>query len=292
MQILQLITSPDNINDWNGSEIIDRQKRILKWHDFIRELSGTTVSHVWGSHQILNHREPSSSKEAYVTVLDVENLDHYDDIMAKDPLRDRAKYMTVMLTRLEDDWSDDQKRLEEAKRDLFDTKDAEPDWYMQERRMFKKRPDYVGKHKFIKPENPPVNWKTGREKLNKQFAGKPLEILIYGMNPEEMMLWSDVRKLIHYEKVIWWHHHIAEMLNRGHVSHVWGTHDFCRTDRTSGNSANAPVVYRATDLDEFDSIYRKDPLRTHGRFISLVLRPIEDQARYDELRLDQVKRLY
>lgn len=289
MKFMLLISSPPDFDSWSSAQKLDRYERVVEWHDYMAALSPSVVTHVWGSHQILNHREPSPTKEVFVAVVEFDKFEEFDRFMYEDPLRDVSRYLTVMLTDLDNDWVDDIRRLEEGKAQLFGEGLVETEDFQRLRSRFKQAPDFVGKYEFIAPKNLPVPYHGGSTELRTTFAEKPVEILIYGMNLTEFMEWDDARKLIHYEKVIWWHHHIAQMLSEGRVSHAWGTHDFCSNSTVSGNSAGAPVIYRAANLDEFDSMYRLDPLRQHGRFISVLLQPIEEQRALDVGRLDRAR---
>lgn len=289
MQIMVLVANPENLIYQSLDFKIARQRRILEWHEYIHKLSPFRVPMVWGVHQVLSQIALSNLVDLSVVVYEVEDLAEFDDLMVSDPLRDMSRYKTVMLTPLENDRKDDIKRLEDAKKALAKNKTV--GGYSESERImsqFKTAPHYVGKHKPVVPKNPVVPYESstklsGVDKF--QADEKPLRVLIHGMNPPEYMAWNDVQKLAHYQKVIWWHDHVADMLHNDRMSHVWGTHDFCDAGLMAYRSASGAAVYKAKDLDDFDEIYRLDPLRDSGRFWSAILKPIDKQRDLEEKKL-------
>ena len=280
LEVMVFVANPADFTSWPLERKIARYTRLMTWHEYISTLSPTTLPQVWGTSQVLSQTRLSPIQNLNVLVYRVESLAEFDAIMYNDPLREFSDYTTIMLTELSKDREDDIKRLDRARKELANTDDALK-ILEQQRALFRSEPDYVGKYTMEDPENPLVGYFRSIDDSDE----RPLEVLILGQNPPEYMSWDDARKLIHYEKVIWWHDHIAQMLHEGRVSHVWGTHDFCDLGLLSYRSASAVTVYRAKDLDEFDDTYRLDPLRDHGRFWSMILKPIVQQRELDEMRL-------
>ncbi len=288
IEVLVLNSNPSNILDWSRGKQLERSQCVMKWHDYIQSFSSDNLRQVWGSHQILSQTRLSDVLDLRAYVVRFENLTEFDKFMNNDPLRSCSKYTTILLTPLSDDFEDDEKRLELAKKGLSIREDNSAAALIQDqqRALFKKAPQYVGKYEWKDCANPIIEY--GDFSKNDSIPERPLQLLIVGQNPPEYMAWDDHRKLIHYEKVIWWHHHILQMLEEDKVSHVWGTHDFCDIGELSYRSAAGATVYRARDLSEFDEIYRLDPLRDNGRFWSIALKPIEEQLESDSTLLSNL----
>jgi hypothetical protein len=281
--IMVLITNPPDFGSWPSDMKIERYRRVLEWHDYISRLNPVRVPQVWGTHQILSQIRPSPVQEMLIAVYRVSTLFEFDDLLYRDPLRDLSYYTTFLLAPLANDLADDTARFEQLKAALTVGKDPEHLAQMSAHRaLFKNAPEYVGKYPLVAPPNPIVHYMSDPLAPPEE---RPLRILVYGQNPPEYMTWDDHRKLIHYEKVLWWHHHIAEMANTDRLSHVWGMHDFCDIAMLSGRSASGTAIYKAKDLDDFDDMYRSDPLRDMGRFWSVVLKPADQQRTLDEERL-------
>lgn len=103
-------------------------------------------------------------------------------------------------------------------------------------------------------------------------------------------MWDDFTKLVHHEKVMWWHDYTSKMIAEKKVTHAWGTNDFCKIGETSGNSAAAVSIFSVSDYEEFDGLYKMDPIRQSTLFISVLLRPISDQLEYDKSRLEVLEK--
>ena len=219
LEIMVFISNPEGFETWPIEKQLQRYQCIIKWHEHVSMINPVKVPYVWGTHQVLSQVRLSPIQDMYVLVYRVQSLSEFDELMFEDPLRDCSHYKTVLLTDIAKDLEDDKKRFEDALKQLTDGRDKKAIAEIERQRSrFKLAPDYVGKYKSIKPTNPIVNYfKNSFE----SFSERPLEILIHGMNPPEYMAWDDARKLIHYEKVLWWHDHIAQMLHEGRVSHVW-----------------------------------------------------------------------
>lgn len=285
IEIMVLISNPENFASWSTEQQLQRFEAVLDWHDYIARLNPVRVPYVWGTHQILSQIRPSPVQDMYVAVYRVESLKEFDELMYLDPLRSSSQYMTILLTDLRNDLDDDKKRLQRAKDGLVSSGgDAAVQALSALRARFRAAPDFVGNQQPAEPQNPRVMYYRDKfaESVDEE---RKLQILIYGQNPPEYMTWDDARKLVHYEKVLWWHDHVADMLSSGRMSHVWGNQDFCDISILSSRSASGTAIYKVKDLDEFAEVYRLDPLRDSGRFLSVVLKPIDEQRKLDEMRV-------
>lgn len=285
IEIMVLISNPENFASWSREQQLQRYEAALDWHDYIARLNPVRVPYVWGTHQILSQIRHSPVQDMYVAVYRVESLKEFDELMYLDPLRSTSQYMTILLTDLRNDLDDDKRRLQRAKDGLVASGgEAAVQALSTLRARFRAAPDFVGKQQPADPQNPRVMYY--RDKFTEASEDeRHLQILIYGQNPPEYMSWDDARKLVHYEKVLWWHDHVADMLSTGRMSHVWGNQDFCDISILSSRSASGTAIYKVKDLDEFAEVYRLDPLRDSGRFLSVVLKPIDEQRKLDEMRV-------
>jgi hypothetical protein len=156
---------------------------------------------------------------------------NFDKLLDRDPLRGISRYVTTPLTPLHQDREADQARYNDHRARFFNGKSQEARAEFERyRALFDGPPDYVGKYAYKAPPNPRTDW-TRRYK-----AGDPLEVLLLGVNPLEYITqWDDARKLIHHEKVMWWHDYTAMLIDRGKISHAWGTNEFCFVDGLEGN---------------------------------------------------------
>src|SRR5258706_10415335 len=100
MEIMNVISNPDDFARWDPKRKLDRYRRVMEWHDHIRAYHKKgKVPWVWGSHQLLSRVEPTGSQGVLVAVYRVEDWAEYDHLMTvDDPLRDVSTYATVPLT--------------------------------------------------------------------------------------------------------------------------------------------------------------------------------------------------
>ena len=287
MEVMVFISNPKDFISWPKEQKIDRYKRVMQWHEQAEALSGEASPFMWGSHQVLSQIALSELTDLRIIVHRVESLRELDDRLTRDPLRLISRYKTVLLAPLQNDREDDLKRLEKSRNALLGEVDDEVKAdLLRSLSHFRSAPNFVGKRQPAIPENPIVPYRPSR---TTETDERPVRVLIHGMNPPDYMAWDDLRKLAHYEKVIWWHDHIADMQEKDMLSHVWGTHDFCAADTMSYRSASGVTVYKAKSLDEFDEIYRLDPLRDHGHFWSVILKAMDYQRLDDESMLRQLE---
>ena len=139
--------------------------------------------------------------------------------------------------------------------------------------------NFTGKY----PHSSPANETTDFDAVEPQQA--PLRVLLYGVNPAEYVdMWDDMTKLLHCQKLLWWHDYVAMLQSQGHVTHAWGSNDITASLAPNTKTGGHVAIYRTTDFDEFDSLYRVDPVRSKQLYISIALRPIADQRASDERR--------
>jgi hypothetical protein len=290
MEIMVFITNPSDMDNWPLEKRLERQRCVLDWHDYICKLNPTKVPQVWGSNQILSQVRYCCVQHVLVAVYKVDSLSEFDELLVEDPLREISKYQTVMLTDVRNDLKTDKDRFDQTLESISKNVDKKMlNEHEKIRSLFKSAPEYVGKFDKITPPNKDVLYNPRKRK---DEIDSELQILIHGMNPPEYMEWDDVRKLVHYEKVLWWHDHVADMIDKEKMSHVWGTHDFCDIELMSYRSAAGVAVYKVKDLDEWDDIYRLDPLRESGRFQSIILKDISEERELDIKRLEKLERQF
>jgi hypothetical protein len=230
---------------------------------------------------LLSRAQLSASQGILLAVYRTSCWQEFDDLFLQDPLRDISHYSTPALTPLLEDRDSDKKRYEDHKDMFFAGKD---DSFLQKfnelRAMSNQPPHFFGATEYQKPTNPPVDFDRGFK------PGDRLQIFLQGVNPTEYITqWDDAKKLIHHEKVMWWHDYMATMIADEKVSHAWGTNDFCFDSGVNGNSASAVAIYSVKDYEEFNQLYSLDPIRRDTVFWSILLQPIADQRRIDTERL-------
>lgn len=286
LDVFVLISNPPDFNAWPDEQQIRRYERVLEWHDYIREVHDRgQAPWVWGSHQLLSAVNLTGSLGVLVAVYHVESLAEFDRLLDDDPLRDISEYLIFPLAPLFEDRETDFKRLDTARRQLLDGKAASSRVaYETYRTLWRDAPDFVDNVEYRRPPNPPVDLQRTAQ------PDDPIEVLLYGSNPDELITdWIDARKVIHYEKVQWWHDYAAMLIERGNLTHGWSGHQFCAIDRRAAVSAPVPAVIAAPTYDEFDALYKLDPLRDATLFLSVVLKPIADQRASDMTRLERAR---
>lgn len=283
--VMAMISNPDDFQSWSNERKLERYQRIIKWHEYIQKLfEAGKVTHVWGAHQLLSRAKSVKTVDMRIAVYSVGSWKEFDELLIEDPLRDISQYVTTPLCGLLEDKDTDLQRYERHKNHLLGNNALANRLYVDYRATYNQTPDYVGKYDYVQPPNPPTDMNTTEQ------PGDPLQVLIMGVNPNEYItMWDDSRKLVHHEKVTWWHDYMAMLISEGKISHAWGTHDFCSIDSLSGNSASAVAIYKTKDFEEFDGLYKLDPIRDATLFWSVLLQPIADQKRHDEKLLEQAK---
>jgi hypothetical protein len=284
IEVLTIISSTEDFAGWSREQKLDRYRRVVEWHDYAHDLHEKgKITHLWGSHQLLSRHRFVNSMGVLLAVYNVDSWAEFDELLLADPLRDVSRYLTSPLTRLLKDREEDIERFE---RHIAQISRPDPsDQIIQKayRSLFSKAPDYVGKTNVY---HQPKNLSTD---LKKTFAaGQPLEIFVLGTNPgEAMFAWDDSRQAYHYEKVTWWHDYTSMLIDQGKISHVWGAHAFFDISRLSGEAKGAGIVIYTTDsFEEFDHLFRLDPIRESTVFWTILLQPIADQRKQDVKRLE------
>ena len=282
VEVLVWTATPEDFPSWPHDRKVDRYERVIAWHKRSQRLwQDNKILAAWGAHQLLGRVTYSTSYGPLLAVYSVGSWQEFDQLLDEDPLRDVSRINTTPLTPLSDDRATDQARYDDHKARFFRGKSSlDVAEFERLRARYDGPPDFVGKYPYTAPPNPRTDW-------NRRWrAGDPLEVLLLGHNPDEYIsMWDDVRKLIHHEKVMWWHDYTAMLIAQEKIIHAWGTHDFCWIEAPQPVSAAAAAVYRVRDYDEFDTLYRLDPIRTSTLFWSVLLQPIADQQAADERRL-------
>lgn len=283
VEVLAIIANPDDFPSWPEEQKVRRYERVMAWHDYVEDLHlKGKMPWIWGSHQVIDSVTMSTAVDVRIAGYRVDSLKEFNDLAIEDPLRDVSKYMTIPLSSITEDKVNDIERVREGHERLLQGKDRFGTLiYEAYRSLYRQPPSYVGQYDYQEPNNP------GVDLYRESAPGDPIEFMLYGTNPDELIgVWDDTRKMIHYEKVQWWHDYAAMLLAQGHATHVWGNHDFCSATALLDKSAAAVMIIKAQTWDEFDDLYKLDPIRDATRFLSVALRPIADQKRNDARLLE------
>jgi len=282
-EVLVWNSCTDDYPAWSQDAKIDRLNKVLQWHDYISQLeSKGCVVNSWGSHQLLSKVEFTSTQGLLFAVYRVSSWHEFDILLSIDPLRDVSRYVTIPLTPLLEDRETDRERYEQHKKYFLQdgTDPIRKRVYEENRARYNSQPDYVGQYDYHRPANP------ANSHSDQSSQGDPLEILLMGSNPPEYIsMWDDLQKLIHHEKVMWWHDYTSMLIKEGKISHCWGTNDFCHIASDSYRAASALTIFTVANFEEFDHLYKMDPIRQSTVFWSVLLQPLGDQRVLDELRL-------
>ena len=183
--------------------------------------------------------KPTAVDHALVSIYQTQSLAEFTALLDTDPLREVSDYMTVPLTTLQGDFATDTNRFDDARKALIGEDPASVLRYAEYEAMMAKQPDFVGKYQPLAPANEPVDFDRPGE------PGDPLQFLVNGVNPGGYIgMWDDLRHLMHYQKVLWWHHYTWMLASQGIKTHTFGTHDFCTTLNTASKSAAALDVLK------------------------------------------------
>ena len=282
MDTLVLTTQPADAASWPANKQLARYERTVEWHDFARGLNERgALPWAWGSHSLLHSAKTTARTHVVISVYQTKSLEELDRLMDDDPLRDFSEYLTIPLTTLDNDFETDRKRLELADHELIRGRRKTARAVQDYEANYRGAPDYAGKYPRKNPANRPVDFNRTAG------PGDKFEVLLYGTNPDQYIgEWSDLRKHVHYKKVLTWHDYVAMLTAQGKLSHVWGTHGFCSHHTLEATYAGAVQIFQADDFDDFDEVYRLDPIRESTIFLSVALRPIADQRAGDVRRLE------
>lgn len=284
IEVMVIVNVPASYASWDRPKQANRQRQVLRWHDYVRSLHKKgNAPWIWGSHQIVDAIDLSEAQSALVAVYSVSSLSEYDALMLRDPLRDCSVYLTIPLQSLKEDAESDIRISEFGTVSGGSQGSIEAQVRSAYRSLFRSPPSFFTRDN-LQALHHPSNIHTD---LNRRLKpGDPLQLLLYGINPNELIgMWDDTRRAIHYEKVLWWHAYVSEQTKNGRMTHGWSTQDFCTIMAPGSKKAGGVVVLRAQDFKELNSAYQENPLRDEGLFYSILLQPIADQLEADEEKL-------
>jgi hypothetical protein len=286
MDVLVLVTNPRPSATWSAQQRLTRWARVMEWHDYARELHDRgRLPWAWGLRMMLETTRPTAVCHGLAAIYQVDDLQELSCLLDDDPLRDVSEYLSVPLAGLDEDFANDTERFERAKRALIGDDPVALVKYAEYEAVTAQAPSYVDAWAQRLPANPPVDFDTRSE------PGDPLEVFVYGVNPNGYIeSWDDLRHLLHYQKVLWWHHYTWMLAGQGIKTHSWGTHDFCNVVFNSSKSASAFDVFRVPTLERFSDVFALDPIRDDSLYQVALLRPIAEQRRSDERRAVETMR--
>lgn len=282
MQTLVIIHNPADIANWSEERRLDRWARVMRWHEYARELNRQgKITHAWGSHGLGDAERPESRHHTMVVIYTTRDYAEYDELRESDPLLDVSEYLTVPLVSLAEKRAMDVKRFEDLREQVIRPDDPVNARVFAEHKAVIKStpPDFLGKYPFVPVPSEGTDFDTREE------PQAPLRVLLYGVNPDEYVdMWDDMTRLLHCQKLMWWHDYAAMLHSQGHITHAWGSSDVTTSMSPTAKTGGHVAIYQSPDFDEFDSLYRVDPVRSKQLYISIALRPIADQRASDERR--------
>lgn len=280
MDILVMTTNPSDSVSWSARRRADRWSRVMDWHDWARDLNTQgKLPWAWGTSQIYSSAEPSGVSHGLVGVFRTNSLEEFSQILESDPLRTVSDHLTVPLAKLENDFSEDSQRFETVKANLFRDDLTSMMKFGEYEAMMASAPEFVGKWEPSIPANAAVDFDE------KAGPNAPIDYLVHGFNPDSYIdSWDDMRSLMHYQKVQWWHHYTWMLSTRGIKTHTWGTNDFCTTITNQEKSAAAVDIFRTASYEEFTEVFALDPIRDDSLYQVTPLRNIADQREADARR--------
>jgi len=288
-EIMVIITNPEDFASWPADQKKDRHKRVLDWHQFVRANNPGKITQAWGTHQILSQNGLSNINNMHLAVYNVPDLREYDRLMVEDPLRDVSRYGTFFLQSLKGDHAKDFERTNKLRDHLFKENAAlrtDPDSeYAKLRQLYTQAPDFVGNYTPRDPPNEIMDFNSRTLDTAKK-EDESTNVLIIETNTDESQSHDDGRKLILYEKILWWADYASMLIGKGQITHGWTQHNFCDAEDYASGREGAVVVHRTDTWEEFDKLYADNPIRTHGKFWSIVLQPLELQYELDKRRAE------
>jgi hypothetical protein len=259
---------------------MSRWARVLEWHDYARELNASgSMPWAWGFRQMVSSTGPSAVDHGLLGVYSVSDLGELSRLLDEDPLRDMSDYFTVALAPVDEDFANDTDRFEKAKKNMIGESPIALLKYSEYEAVTAQAPFYVGKYAPHLPANPPCDF----DRLSE--PGDPIQLFVNGRNPGSYIgQWDDMRHLMHYQKVMWWHHYTWMLSSQGVKTHTWGTHDFCTSIFASEKSAAAMEVFEVPSMEKFNEVFALDPIRADSLYQIGLLRPIAEQRASDHRR--------
>ena len=122
------------------------------------------------------------------------------------------------------------------------------------------------------------------------MANEKYDILVFAQNPEGFLSWNNAQKLKFYEATLKWHDYIADLRDKGEVTHAWGAQRLPGRVRPISTKTLLIAIYRAT-FDRFSELIAKDPLWDLAWYEAPILKPIEDDYEDDLARYNKRKAL-
>jgi hypothetical protein len=286
MQTLVMVYNPANIGSWTEEQRIERWRRVGEWHQYAADLHRSgKISQAWGIHALTDAQFPNPRQHILIAVYDTVDFGEFDELREVDPLLDQSEYLTVPLIGLDRLREQDAQRLQDLKDRVLRDDPINNRVFAEHQAVIKTTPPkFVGQYQPAVPDNPRLDFDT------RAGADAPLNVMLYGANPDNYVnTWDDMTKLLHCQKLMWWHEYMDMLIAQGHVTHAWGTSDYTSAVATLSKTGGNVAIYEARDYEEFDTLYRLDPVRSKNVYLSVVLRPIADQRDSDLERLELAK---
>lgn len=283
MQTMVIVYNPPDIGSWTDQQRVARWERVAEWHEYAVQLNRAgKLTHAWGSHGLTDAAIPNPRQHIIVTIYSTDSFAEFNELREADPLLDHSEYLTVPLISLEHLREVDELKLADFTERVLRDDPINQRVYAEHRAVSKTTPPkFVGQFPVATPSNP------GTDFDQRAGADAPLTVLLYGVNPDEYVnQWDDMTKLLHCQKMVWWHDYMAKLYAEGHVTHVWGAADYTSAITTSTKTGGNVSIHQARDFEEFDGLYRIDPVRSKNLYLSAALRPIADQRDSDRRRLE------
>jgi hypothetical protein len=285
MQTLVFTYNPPESVSWDDQRRVGRWERVAEWHEYAARLHREgKLTHAWGSHSLVDAAAANPRQHVLVCVYTTADFDEFDRLRDDDPLLEQSEFVTVPLVDLDTQLAADTQRWQDLHDRVLREDAVSRRVYAEHKAVTKSTPpSFVGKYPKAAPDNPGTDFDAGPR--------APLTVMLYGVNPDEYVdTWTDMAKLLHCQKLLWWHDYMAMLHAQRKVSHIWGTADFTSALETTPKTGGTVAVYESADYEEFDGLYRHDPVRSKRLFQSVVLRPIAEQRASDLRRLELARK--
>jgi hypothetical protein len=100
-QSLEVLIYGMNLEEDHGWDDLTKAihyEKVLWWHDYVAKMiSEDRISHVWGNHDFCDVEGPSYRSNSAVTIYKSADLEHFADVYRQDPLRNRARFWSIVL---------------------------------------------------------------------------------------------------------------------------------------------------------------------------------------------------
>jgi hypothetical protein len=283
METLVIALNPADFSTWPDRQKVERWERVMQWHEWAAQQNAAGVlTHAWGSQALTDSEYPSPYNHLLVAVYRTEDYAEFDRLREADPLLDISEYLTTPLISLPQLKIEDERRFQDLT-DRVRRDDPVNNRVFEEHEAVIRHnpPNFVGEYPDADPANPRTDFNEPTP------PDAPLVVLLSGVNPNEYVeTWDDMTRLLHCQKMVWWHDYIAMLYAQGHVTHAWGHADYTSSIATTGKTGGNIAIYRTKDFEQFDGLYRIDPVRSKNLYQSIALRPIAEQREGDRRRLE------